>query len=141
MANISRKRTRLRLKPANDNAAWVEDKRSGLAGVDILAVGDGHLACPHDECPFFHALMDTANRKLLVCCKDCGYEFRILLPPWIDWENTIEAGGELCCIKHEKDRQFVVIKQADLLSIGCRKCKTELRIDLSRPEDRFIYEQ
>lgn len=102
------------------------DKILGI-GIDITTCPDGHLSCPVCQSPYFEVWCSLDAHRLEIGCCNCGWSSRILVPYDVDLLSI--GQGRFGCKKHPKD-EMVIIKNCDILSIGCRKCGTEVDIKL-----------
>ena len=125
MANILKGKTQLRVKEFSEPLS--EDKILGT-GIDVMTMPDSHLCCSKCSKPFFEVWVYTSNHYIEVGCVSCGWSTRLLLPYDIDLSKRF-GEGKFECFKH-KDKGFVIIKNSDVLCVGCRYCKTEVQIKL-----------
>lgn len=120
---LKKEHTRLRVKE------WKSELKDDVilgTGIDVLAMPDSHLCCAKCSKPFFEVWVYGDSHRIEVGCVSCGWSTRLLLPMDIDL-NARFGQGKFECFKH-KTAGFVIIKNVETLSIGCRYCRTEVNI-------------
>jgi hypothetical protein len=131
---ILKRQTRLRVK-----ARSLPDASPILGeGVDVMAIPDGHLSCPKCQGFRWECWVVLDAHRLELGCFSCGYSARLFFPLDIDLFK-FGASGRFTCLRWDKetgkipvhqDKAMIVIKNSDVLCVGCEACRTEVRIDL-----------
>jgi len=96
-------------------------------GIDVTTCPNGHLSCPQCQSPYFEVWCSLDTHRLEIGCVNCGWSSRLLVP--YDIDLLAIGSGRYGCKKHDKG-EMVIIKNVDVLSIGCRYCRTEVDIKL-----------
>lgn len=97
------------------------------SGIDVIKMPESHLACPNCSCPFWEVQTTQTSHKIECGCMRCGWETKLLLPSDLDISRL--GNGRFTCTKHAR-AGMVIIKNIDVLSIGCQMCKTEVDLKL-----------
>ena len=132
MVNILKGLTRLRVK-ANE-APLSGDKVLGQ-GIDVVKMPEGHVACPMCDTPYFECWVGLDNHRIEIGCCKCGWDTRLLLPIETDLKEFLN--GKFTCFKHPKG-QMVIIKNIDMLCVGCRYCRTQIVLDLKTKSNLIL---
>jgi len=70
---ILRDKVKLKLSKLKTKAdSWIEDKRTGLKGIDVASLSSGHISCSKCGYNFFHVNLDLKNDKVITSCTKCS---------------------------------------------------------------------
>lgn len=95
--------------------------------IDVQSLGNGHIACPECNSPFFFVHTDPTNRRVSIGCSTCSYEQNLVFPWKVDLGGL--GKGLFGCRRH-LGAAMALIKKDETFCIGCRFCSTEIRIDV-----------
>lgn len=129
MAVILKGKTRLRVREFKSE---LKDDVVLGTGIDVLAMPDSHLSCSKCSKPFWEVWVYGDNHRIEIGCLSCGWSTRLLLPMDIDLAKRF-GEGKFECQRWSNGKiaghvGFIIIKNNEYLSIGCRYCKTEVNI-------------
>lgn len=99
-----------------------------IGGVDVTTLPDGHLACPHCQSPYFEAWVEMTNHRITLGCCRCGHSEKLIFPTDVSLSIFVKD-GKWTCFKHTKGEN-VIIRNGDVLCVGCRDCKSEARVNV-----------
>lgn len=101
---------------------------------DVMGVVDfaqllgaaGHLACPNCNHPWFEVEVDGVHTTF--GCKNCGYVSKAVFPNQLDQQGFLKCPD--CAKKQKENRWMAVIFSNDIVCVGCKNCRWELRSSL-----------
>lgn len=96
-------------------------------GIDVTMCRTGHFACPACDKPFWDVTCDKENHKVLIACRECGWETKLIFPIGTDYQNLPK--GEPNCYRHPKGA-WAIIKCDETVCIGCQNCATEFKVEI-----------
>lgn len=98
----------------------------GVVDFGAMLGATGHVACAECNCPWFEVEVEGCSTTL--SCKNCGHTARGLMPNQIDQQGFIRCPD---CEKAGRDAKWMaVIASTDVVCVGCKRCKWELRSSL-----------
>lgn len=116
----------------NNSQAWVVDTRGG--GIEVIQLGQGHISCPNCGKSFFHVETEPNKYKVLISCSKCSYSTHLIFPYNQDLSQF--GSGEFKCGTH-RNSDMAIIKDGSSLCIGCRKCDSQIVLEL-KPDKGIV---
>lgn len=135
MAFINKGLKKLQNRGVDVSSAVINDPLLGK-GLDSTLLPNGHLACPHDNCPWFHVNIIPLERnwKLECYCFKCGEVLNVIIPAKGVLEG--ESAGAFQCLVHQSAPAAVIVNDGTVC-VGCQSCNQEVRFN--EPEAPLIW--
>jgi len=135
MVYINKKLRKLQNRGVDISSAAIDDPFLGK-GLDSSLLPNGHLACPHDNCPWFNVNVIPLERnwRLECYCYQCGEPLNIIVPAKDVLEG--ETAGAFQCLVHQSAPAAVIVNDGTVC-VGCRECNQEVRFNI--PEQPLIW--
>lgn len=98
----------------------------GVVDFASLLGASGHLACANCNHPWFEVEVNGVHTTF--ACQNCGFISKAVFPNQLDQQGFLRCPD--CAKKQIDNKWMAVIFNNDVVCVGCKECRWELRSSL-----------